>query len=112
VLKGPPDSPYEHGTFKLKLTIAETYPLQPPKCAFITKVFHPNISGNGDICLDILDTRWSEELTLQNVVLSVLSLLTDANAEDPLCPDVARLYRQDRSKFNTVAREWTNRYAH
>ena len=45
------------------------------------------------------------------MLLSVLSLLTDANPEDPLCPDVAKLYMRDRKKFNTVATEWTFSHA-
>ena len=55
VLKGPQDSPYDGGTFRIKLTIPEEYPERAPKAEFLTKVFHPNISGNGDICLDILN---------------------------------------------------------
>jgi len=47
ILKGPPCSPYEGGTFRLKLTIPEEYPLSPPKCEFLTTIYHPNISGNG-----------------------------------------------------------------
>ena len=54
---------------------------------------------------------WSPEMTLQAVVISVLSLLTDANASDPLERDTGKLYLRDRKKFDAKAREWTNRYA-
>ena len=50
-------------------------------------------------------------MTLQAVVISVLSLLTDANPTDPLERDVGKLYMRDRTKFDAMAREWTNRYA-
>ena len=30
-LKGPPDSPFEDGLFKLKITIPERYPFEPPQ---------------------------------------------------------------------------------
>ena len=36
ILKGPPDSPYENGTFRLKLSIPEEYPERAPRCEFLT----------------------------------------------------------------------------
>ncbi len=38
-------------------------------------------------------------------------MLTDPNPEDPLVPDIARLYKTDREKYNRTAREWTQMYA-
>lgn len=113
MLRGPSDSPYEEGTFKLEIKIPEEYPYKAPKVEFLTKVYHPNISGNGTICLDILNKpeKWSPALTIQKVILSVMSLLTDANTGDPLCPDIAREYDRDRKKFNKNARESTHLHA-
>ena len=54
LVKGPEDSPFEGGLFKLVIDIPEGYPFLPPKVYFETKIYHPNISGGGDICLDIL----------------------------------------------------------
>ncbi|KAE8629404.1 hypothetical protein XENTR_v10000481 [Xenopus tropicalis] len=54
-IAGPPDTPYEGGRYQLEIKIPETYPFNPPKVRFITKIWHPNISSvTGAICLDIL----------------------------------------------------------
>ena len=45
------------------------------------------------------------------VLLSICSLLCDPNPDDPLVPDIARLFKTDREKYNSVAKEWTKKYA-
>jgi ubiquitin-conjugating enzyme E2 D/E len=110
-LLGPKDSPYEGGLFLLSIEFPTAYPFKPPKVAFKTKVFHPNINAQGGICLDILKDQWSPALSIAKVLLSISSLLTDANPKDPLVPEIARLYVDNRPEFDRTAREWTQRYA-
>ena len=97
---GPKDSPYEGGCFSLRLQFPVNYPFKPPKVAFTTKVFHPNINAQGGICLDILKDQWSPALSVAKVLLSISSLLTDANPKDPLVPEIARLYVEHRAEFD------------
>jgi ubiquitin-protein ligase len=46
-----------------------------------------------------------------SVLLSICSLLCDPNPDDPLVPEIARIYKTDRERYNTLAREWTQKYA-
>ena len=110
-LLGPEGTPYAGGLFSLAIQFPTDYPFKPPKIAFLTKVYHPNINSNGGICLDILKDQWSPALSISKVLLSISSLLADANPRDPLVPEVAKLYESNRPEFDRVAREWTLQYA-
>jgi len=110
-IMGPSDSPYSGGVFLVTIHFPPDYPFKPPKVAFRTKVFHPNINSNGSICLDILKDQWSPALTISKVLLSICSLLCDPNPDDPLVPEIAHMYKTDRHKYESTARTWTQRYA-
>uniref|UniRef100_A0A0D9YCN2 E2 ubiquitin-conjugating enzyme n=1 Tax=Oryza glumipatula TaxID=40148 RepID=A0A0D9YCN2_9ORYZ len=109
-IMGPSDSPYAGGVFLVTIHFPPDYPFKPPKVAFRTKVFHPNINSNGSICLDILKDQWSPALTISKVLLSICSLLTDPNPDDPLVPEIAHMYKTDRHKYENTARTWTQRF--
>ncbi|EAL62134.1 hypothetical protein DDB_G0290547 [Dictyostelium discoideum AX4] len=110
-IMGPKDSPYEGGVFFLNINFPTDYPFKPPKISFVTKVYHPNINASGSICLDILKEQWSPALTIPKVLLSISALLSDPNPDDPLVPDIANLFKTDKNRFESNAREWTRKYA-
>lgn len=123
------ESPYAGGVFFLAIHFPTDYPFKPPKVNFTTRIYHPNINSNGSICLDILRDQWSPALTISkglsafawqstkqmlttvSVLLSICSMLTDPNPDDPLVPEIAHVYKNDRTKYESTAREWTRKYA-
>jgi ubiquitin-conjugating enzyme E2 D/E len=110
-IMGPDDSPYSGGVFFLDIHFPADYPFKPPKVHFTTRIYHCNINSNGGICLDILKDQWSPALTISKVLLSICSLLTDPNPDDPLVPDIAQLLKTDKQRHDSTAREWTSKYA-
>merc|ERR1711966_515176 len=110
-IMGPPDSPYEGGCFTLKIEFPQNYPFKAPKIRFTTKVYHCNVNEKGGICLDILKDNWSPALTISKVLLSICSLLTDPNPDDPLVPEIAHVFKTARPQYEKTAKEWTSKYA-
>jgi ubiquitin-conjugating enzyme E2 D/E len=111
VIFGPSDSPYAGGIFNATIEFPIDYPFKPPRVMFTTKIYHPNINKEGFICLDILKHNWSPALTISKVLLSVISMFTDPNPDDPLMPDIANQYKRNRAEYEMTAREWTQMYA-
>merc|ERR1712017_36034 len=110
-IMGPDESPFTGGVFFLNVNFPTDYPFKPPKINFTTRIYHPNINSNGSICLDILKDQWSPALTISKVLLSICSLLTDPNPDDPLVPEIAHVFKSNRDAYNKTAMEWTSKYA-
>lgn len=125
---GPPDTPYEGGTYIVNIVIPSEYPFKPPLMKFNTKVWHPNVSSQtvyspaltgqdhtnasqGAICLDTLSTAWSPVLTIKSALLSLQSLLSTPEPKDPQDAEVARMLMQHPEQFKQVAREWAIKHA-
>ncbi|OCF78435.1 ubiquitin-conjugating enzyme E2 2 [Kwoniella mangroviensis CBS 8886] len=111
VIFGPPDTPFEDGSFRLTLTFSDSYPNKPPTVRFVSKMFHPNIYANGELCLDILQNRWSPTYDVAAILTSVQSLLNDPNPASPANVDAASLFKENLKEYErrvkqTVEQSW------
>lgn len=99
-LTGAAGTPYAGQTYELLLEFPEDYPMRPPQVQFVTQCYHPNVhETRGDICLDILQDKWSCVYNVRTVLLSIQSLLGDPNTASPLNPQAATLYDTDSAAF-------------
>ncbi|EYU24403.1 hypothetical protein ABFS82_04G160500 [Erythranthe guttata] len=106
VINGPEDTPWSGGTFKLTLRFAEDYPFYAPKVRFVSRMFHPNIYEDGRICLDILEDQWTPGLSrVESILISIQSLLCDANPDSPVNSEAARLFSENKREYNRRVRE-------
>jgi len=109
---GPIDSYYEGGFFTAHLTFPEDYPQRPPKLKFVSDMWHPNVHKNGDVCISILhepgadkygyekpEERWLPIHTVETIMVSVISMLSDPNDESPANVDAAKQFREDKKQF-------------
>jgi len=105
VIFGPDDTPWEGGTFNLTLEFNEEYPNKPPKVRFITKMFHPNIYNDGQICLDILQNQWSPIYDISAILTSIQSLLCDPNPNSPANSEAANLFQSNKREYDRRVRD-------
>lgn len=104
---GPKETPYEEIVNNISIQIPKEYPHKAPKMRFINRIFHPNISTDGTICLDILKDNWRPIYTLRITLISIISLLSDPNPASPLNGEAAILY--EKSLKTKEARRYYNK---
>jgi len=123
---GPPDTLYEGGFFKARLSFPQEFPIQPPKMRFITPMWHPNIYADGGVCISILHApgddqygyedageRWLPVHSIESILLSVISLLSSdkPNTDSPANVDAAKQVREDFPTYKKKVRRLVRRSA-
>ena len=62
-------TPYAGGEFHVRLVLTKDFPQCPPKGFFITKIFHPNVSNSGEICVNTLSKDWKPDFGVKRILL-------------------------------------------
>jgi ubiquitin-conjugating enzyme E2 R len=113
---GPKGTPYEGGHFKAQFKYPQDYPMSPPEMRIISTFWHPNVYPDGKVCMSILhppvadefneaeslNIRWSPVHTVETLLISFLSLLSDPDPSDAGAPanvDALREYRKSRPAY-------------
>ncbi|EKG16182.1 Ubiquitin-conjugating enzyme E2 [Macrophomina phaseolina MS6] len=112
-----PDSIYYGGYFKAKMTFPKNYPFSPPDFKFMRPLWHPNVYPDGRLCISILhppgedemsgelaSERWSPAQRVESVLLSILSLLDDAEPSSPANVDAGVMLRKDPAKYKELVK--------
>jgi len=111
--RGPTETPYEGGVWKVHVVLPREYPYKSPSIGFLNSIFHPNIDEmSGSVCLDVINQTWSPMYNLVNIFDMFLPhLLRYPNAADPLNGDAAALMIRDPQRYASRIRDHVMRYA-
>ncbi|KAK7336353.1 hypothetical protein VNO77_16891 [Canavalia gladiata] len=110
-IEGPAGTPYENGVFRMKLLLSHDFPYSPPKGFFLTKIFHPNIAINGEICVNTLKKDWNPSLGLRHVLIVVRCLLIEPFPESALNEQAGKLLLENYEEYARHARLYTGIHA-
>ncbi|CAK9153090.1 unnamed protein product [Ilex paraguariensis] len=101
----PDEGSYRGGKFLFSFQVSPIYPHEAPKVKCKTKVYHPNIDLEGNVCLNILREDWKPVLNINTIVYGLYHLFMEPNHEDPLNHDAAAVLRDDPKRFHYNVRK-------
>ena len=113
IIAGPKNSPYSNYLFKFEISYPENYPEDAPTVTCKTKIYHMNISTNGDVCVDSIKSEegWARAKDISTVLKSVFIILAKPNIYSPYRRDLADLYNSDIEQYKKNVREECEKYA-
>uniref|UniRef100_A0A8C4F8I6 E2 NEDD8-conjugating enzyme n=1 Tax=Dicentrarchus labrax TaxID=13489 RepID=A0A8C4F8I6_DICLA len=103
----PDEGYYQSGRFQFEIDVPEAYNMVPPKVRCLTRIWHPNITETGEICLSLLrehsidGTGWAPTRTLKDLL----------NFDDPLNIDAAEHHLRDKEDFRNKVQDYIKHYA-
>mmetsp|Transcript_46339 Transcript_46339/g.74301 ORF Transcript_46339/g.74301 Transcript_46339/m.74301 type:complete len:193 (-) Transcript_46339:19-597(-) len=120
IVEGPPQTLYEGGYFQATLAFPPEFPSKPPEMRFKTPGFwHPNVYKDGKVCISILheakedqfnqqesiDEKWRPILSIEAVILSVMSMLSEPNFESPANIDASVMWKKEPENYKKRIRK-------
>mmetsp|Transcript_5306 Transcript_5306/g.8207 ORF Transcript_5306/g.8207 Transcript_5306/m.8207 type:complete len:212 (-) Transcript_5306:182-817(-) len=110
-IEGPEGTPFQGGVFRCMLRIGSDFPNSPPKGFFLTKIFHPNVSSKGEICVNTLKKDWKPAHGLKHVLMVIRCLLIHPNPESALNEEAGKLLLEEYDSYSKRALMFTKLYA-
>ena len=111
-IEGPVATPYEGGLFRVTIKLLPNFPIVAPKGLFLTKIFHPNISEQGEICVNTLKRDWNpKNWSLSNLFQVIKCLLIIPFPQSALNEEAGKLFMEDYDQFFKIAKMFTSIHA-
>mmetsp|Transcript_1838 Transcript_1838/g.1550 ORF Transcript_1838/g.1550 Transcript_1838/m.1550 type:complete len:194 (-) Transcript_1838:279-860(-) len=120
IVEGPPQTLYEGGYFQATLKFPPEFPSKPPEMRFTTPGFwHPNVYKDGKVCISILheakedafnqqesiDEKWRPILSIEAVIVSVMSMLSEPNFGSPANIDASVMWKKEPEVYKKKIRK-------
>ena len=110
IISGPKGTPYEGGVFKVDVKFPPTYPFAFPEVRFLTRIYHPNVKEDGEICREMIGEKdWMPNTKFITVINTLVSMIIHPNLDHPINLEAGQDFKE--GTFVQKAKEFTNKYA-
>ncbi|KAI1705704.1 ubiquitin-conjugating enzyme domain-containing protein [Ditylenchus destructor] len=106
ILVGPAGTPYEDEVYTLSCTFPTDYPDSPPNVCFTTPIQHPNVDRDGNVGLQILQSKWTSDITVVKVLQSIYEFIVEPDLDNAVNQDIAEAYKINRDLHHMNAIDW------
>lgn len=108
---GPDETPYAGGCFIAEINFPNDYPATKPTFKFATRIYHPNISERGGICLDVINQKYRPEYKISYLLQCITAMLKYPNGKHGLRGDLVSQFNERYQEYFEMARKETYEYA-
>ena len=78
---------------------------------FATKIFHPNVSGSGEICVNTLKKDWKSSYGIAHILVTIKCLLIYPNPDSALDEEAGKLLQENYESYCERAKLITSVHA-
>lgn len=96
-----------YGSFTLRLIFAQVLLTG----WFATKIFHPNVSSTGEICVNTLKKDWKPSYGVGHILVTVKCLLIYPNPDSALDEEAGKLLQENYESYCERAKLITSVHA-
>jgi ubiquitin-conjugating enzyme E2 M len=106
----PDTGMWKSGKFDFEFKIPPDWPIEAPRLRLLTRTWHPNVTEEGQVCLNLLKETYTPVMTIDHLIAGLQFLFMEPCAISPLNVQAAKMYQRDMPKFQETVDEYIRRY--
>ena len=106
----PPQGIWKDHAFKFSFKLPREWPYHCPVVKCLTRIWHPNINEEGDVCVNTLRASYAPQLTLSALVESLFFIFRTPNPTDNINKEAGDMYQMNIDLFIQKANEYMDEY--
>ncbi|CAG9313078.1 unnamed protein product [Blepharisma stoltei] len=72
---------------------------RPPEFYIKTRIFHPNIDENGNVCCNLIGSGWSSRNSARSIFYGVFAVLSKPNAQNGYVNEALEIFLKSKDEM-------------